>query len=146
LGAGRGSFSIVKRVLFGLGLAALIAGPALAQTDVSGVEIRADNSVILRVAVSGDMGPKTVVVSDGVVGVNCGPDAYKYTEHENRQCWVWVRRSRPVVLSTKGMKGAQGRDWSVAWTGCEVLDDGAACRINPEKETNVSAMFKGVPQ
>jgi hypothetical protein len=114
--------------------------------ELSSVEVIADNTVILRVAVSGDMGPKTVVVSDGVVGINCGPDAYKYTQHENRQCWVWVRRSKPVMLSTRGMNGAYGQDWSVAWTGCEVMNGGAACRINPRDETNVSATFKGQPQ
>ena len=136
----------MKRILAAAAvLAALIAGPALAQTEVSEVLIRADNTVILRVNVSGDMGPKSVVVSDDVVGINCGPDAYKWTPHENRQCWVWVRRSKTVLLSARGMKGQQGKDWSVAWTGCEVLDGGRTCRIVPENETTVGAVFNGQP-
>lgn len=126
-------------------VAALTAGPALAQTEVSEVLIRADNTVILRVNVSGDLGPKSVVVSDDVVGINCGPDEYKWTPHENRQCWVWVRKSKTVLLSARGMRGRQGKDWSVAWSGCEVLDGGKACRIVPENETTVGAVFTGQP-
>ncbi len=136
----------MKRTILGAGLAALIAGPALAETEVSGIVVRADNTVILRVAVSGDMGPKTVVVGEDVVGINCGADAYRYTEHENRQCWVWLGRGKPVVLGVRGMQGAHGRDWSVAWTGCEVVQDGAGCRINPGNETIVRAHFSGTPQ
>ncbi|MDB5469385.1 MAG: hypothetical protein JWR84_945 [Caulobacter sp.] len=141
-----GGFPTVKRILAGATVAAVLACPALAQTEVSEVQIRADNTVILRVNVSGDMGPKTVVVSDDVVGINCGPDAYKWTEHENRQCWVWVRKSKTVLLGAKGMKGQFGKDWSVAWSGCEVLDGGKACRIVPENETTVGAVFQGQPQ
>jgi hypothetical protein len=136
----------VKRIAAAALLAALISGPALAQTQVSEVQIRADNTVILRVNVSGAMGPKTVVISDDVVGINCGPDAYKWTEHENRQCWVWVRRSKTVLLGAKGMKGQFGKDWSVVWSGCEVVDGGKACRIVPEDETTVGAVFTGQPQ
>ncbi len=139
--------AVLSTALFGAALlwsGAVSAAPA--DNELSGVEVVADNTVVLRVAVSGDLGPKSVVVSDGVAGINCGPDAYKYTPHENRQCWVWVRRSEPVMLTAKGMIGAFGADWSVAWSGCQVLSDGAACRIDPRDETNVSAVFKGRPQ
>ncbi|WGM38393.1 hypothetical protein [Caulobacter sp. NIBR1757] len=136
----------MKRILAAAAvLTALVAAPALAQTEVSEVLIRGDNTVILRINVSGDLGPRSVVVSDDVVGINCGPDAYKYTPHENRQCWVWVRKSKTALLSAKGMKGQFGKDWSVAWTGCEVLDGGRACRIVPENETIVGAVFTGEP-
>lgn len=136
----------MKRILAAAAvLTALVAAPTLAQTEVSEVLIRGDNTVILRVNVSGNLGPRSVVVSDDVVGINCGPDAYKYTPHENRQCWVWVRKSKTVLLSAKGMKGQFGKDWSVAWSGCEVLDGGKACRIVPENETIVGAVFTGKP-
>lgn len=139
------SSTVIRMLAASAILVGLIAGPALAQTEVSELQIRADNSVVLRVNVSGDMGPKTVVVSDDVVGINCGPEAYKWTPHENRQCWVWVRKSKTVLLSPRGMKGQFGKDWSVAWTGCEVLDGGRACRIVPENETTVGAVFTGEP-
>lgn len=140
-----GEFSVKLVFAAAALLTALVAGPVLAQTEVSEVVIRADDTVILRVNVSGDMGPKTVVRSDDVVGINCGPDAYKWTPHENRQCWVWVRKSKTVLLSAQGMKGRFGQDWSVAWSGCEVLDGGAACRIVPTDETTVGAVFRGQP-
>lgn len=132
-------------------MVASICGPAAAQlngnaTEVSPVEIVNDNTVILRIDVSGDMGPRTVVKGD-VPGINCGPDRYKYTEGENRQCWVWVRRGKPINLSALGMQGAYGAGWTVKWDGCEVREGGAGCYIAPpDKETHVRVQFSGTPQ
>ena len=130
----------------------LVAGSALAAqydipvTEVSPVEITADNSVILRIDVSGDMGPRTVVKGD-VPGINCGAERYKYTEGENRQCWVWVRRGKPINLSVLGMQGQYGAGWTVKWDGCDVREGGAGCYIAPpEKETRVRVQFSGTPQ
>lgn len=142
-----GNLSTLKRFAATAALlAALVASPALAETEVSELQIVGDNTVILRVNVSGDLGERTVVFSDDVVGINCGPDVYKYTPHENRQCWVWVRKSKTVLLGAKGMKGEFGKDWSVTWTGCEVIDGGKACRIVPKIETTVGAVFIGQPE
>ena len=52
---------------------------------------------------------------------------------------------KTVLLGVRGMKGQFGKDWSVAWSGCEVLDGGKACRIVPENETTVGAVFTGQP-
>ena len=134
-------FAACLSALAVLGASAAVAAPV---TDVSEVEIRNDNSVILRVEISGDLGPRTVVWGD-VAGINCGAETYQYTEHENRQCWVWVRRGQPIKLTAKGMRGAYG-DWTVKWQGCEVVDGGAGCLIAPpEKETRVTAHFTGAP-
>jgi hypothetical protein len=142
-----GDFSTLKRIVATAALLiALAASPALAETEVSELQIVGDNTVILRVNVSGDLGPTSVVFSDDVVGINCGPEIYKYTPHENRQCWVWVRKSKTVLLGARGMKGQFGKDWSVAWTGCEVIDGGKGCRIVPNVETNVGAVFTGQPE
>ncbi len=127
--------------------ALLLATPALgAETTVSEISIPApDNTVRLDVVVSGDTGPRSVVVSDRV-GINCGPDRYRYAQGENRQCWIWVRRSRPVMLSAKGMRGQFGKDWTVAWTGCEVIDNGARCRVVSDQDSTVTASLGGTPQ
>ncbi|HYE45870.1 MAG TPA: hypothetical protein VEA44_08865 [Caulobacter sp.] len=132
-------------------IAVFSAGAALASqydipaTEVSPVEVVNDNTVILRIEVSGDMGPRTVVKGD-VPGINCGPDRYKYTEGENRQCWVWVRRGKPINLAALGMKGEYGAGWTVEWEGCEVREGGAACYVAPpDKETHVRARFSGAP-
>lgn len=132
--------------LAGAALAALLlATPALAvETTVSGIEIPApDNTVKLNVQVSGDVGPKTVVLSDRV-GINCGGFDYQWTKGENRQCWLWVRRGRTVTLTARGMTGKVGVDWQIDWTGCEVLE-GGACKVTPEAETRVAAVFRGKP-
>lgn len=132
-----------------LAIASASAAPALAQSaapvDLSAVEVRAINNVIVRVNASGDMGPSTVVWGD-VAGINCGPDQYKYTPHQNRQCWVWVRRNSPVKLTIKGMKGSFGADWKVAWGGCQVVDNGAACTLKPGEDAEVSAVITGTPE
>ncbi|MDO9336343.1 MAG: hypothetical protein EON95_06645 [Caulobacteraceae bacterium] len=139
---------MLKRFAAGLSVLAILGAspaPAAAQTEVSEVEIVNDNSVILRVEVTGALGPKTVVMGD-VPGLNCGAEVYKYTDHEVRQCWVWVRRGFPIKLTAKGMRGPYG-EWTVKWQGCEVADGGAACRIAPpEKETQVAAHFTGTPE
>lgn len=126
--------------------AVLISAPALAaETVVSGIDIPApDNTVKLIVEVSGDVGPKTVVVSDRV-GLNCGGFSYQWTKGENRQCWLWVRRGRTITLTARGMKGQPGADWQVSWQGCEVLDNGSACRLTLEAPITVSAVFSGKP-
>lgn len=128
-------------------VALLFSTPALAvETTVAEVIVAApDNTVRLDVVISGDTGPRTVIVSDRP-GINCGPDQYKYTQGENRQCWVWVRRSRPVLLSAKGMKGQFGQDWNIDWTGCDVQDGGARCRVLSEEDNTVTAHLRGVPQ
>lgn len=123
-------------------LALISAAPAVAAdpvTEVSGVDVVADLNVRLLVDVSGDMQPDTVVVSD-LVGVNCGADAYKYTPHEVRQCWVWVRRRKPVVLTARA-SGEYGRDWNVRWSGCQVSGDGRSCTTAITSETQIAANF-----
>ncbi|MBX3479855.1 MAG: hypothetical protein KF842_05610 [Caulobacter sp.] len=146
----------MKRFPFVASLAALAGFSSLAgfsasawaqdrPVDLSEVEVRGVNTVILRVKVSGDMGPGTVVLGD-VAGINCGPAQYLYTPHENRQCWVWVQRHRPVTLSARGMKGAFGSDWSIAWSGCKVIDGGARCVIAPDEDVEVGAVFSGTPE
>lgn len=140
----------MKRFLLVAAVAALASLSAVARAqdrpvDLSEVEVRGVNTVILRVKVSGDLGPSTVVLGD-VAGINCGPDKYLYTPHENRQCWVWVHRHDPVTLSARGMKGAFGADWKVAWSGCKVIDGGARCIIAPDEDSEVSAVFSGTPE
>ncbi|MBI1406611.1 MAG: hypothetical protein GC145_10850 [Caulobacter sp.] len=140
----------MKRISLVVGVAALAGFSGLARAqdrpvDLSEVEVRGINTVILRIKVSGDLGPASVVLGD-VAGINCGAPQYLYTPHENRQCWVWVQRHSPVTLSIRGMKGAFGTDWKVAWNGCKVIDGGARCVIAPDEDSEVSAVFSGTPE
>lgn len=126
----------------------LSAAPALAQpvTDLSELEIRALDTVKVTVEVSGDLGPRTVVVSD-VPGINCGAFAYRYSQGENRQCWLWASRGHPLTLTARGMKGRAGMDWRVQWQGCEPSPDGSQCSVTPRKQgAQISAVFSGSPQ
>lgn len=124
-----------------------LPGTALAQsaaastraTEVDGVTIVATAEVRLTVAVGGDMAPD-VVVTSAPIGLNCGAALFQYTPKENRQCWLWVRRNRPVVLTAQSL-GRYGVDWGVQWVGCEPLANGAACRVSPKEELEVAAIF-----
>lgn len=125
----------------------LLSGTAFAQsgaattraTEVDGVTIVANADVRLTMAVGGDMAPD-VVVTSAPIGLNCGAAMFQYTPKENRQCWLWVRRNRPVVLTAQSL-GRYGVDWKVEWVGCEPLANGAACQVSPRNEMEVAAVF-----
>lgn len=124
-----------------LGASFLFAGPALAQdrpVDVSSVEVTADTSVRLSVVVAGDVEARTTIVS-APLGLTCGGADFQYTPKENRQCWLWVRRNRPVLLAAQG-QGRYGVDWTVRWVGCEPIENGSVCRVSPTGETEVAAI------
>lgn len=138
-------FKYLAAGLLGLAVAgAASVGAAAPVTIVDEVVVVNDNNVILRVEVSGDLGPRTVVVGDAP-GLNCGGRAFRFNVGEMRQCWAWVPRRTRIRLTAKGMRGAYG-DWTVRWQGCEVVEGGAACLISPRsKETLVAAHFTGAP-
>lgn len=120
------------------------AGGAVAQVsgksdEVSAVEVSASLEVKVSVAVGGDIGPRTFV-SSAPLGIDCGGSAYRFTSEELRQCWLWVRRKRETLLTAQA-EGRFGTDWTVQWTGCEPIANGAACRLTPKIETNVAAVF-----
>lgn len=126
------------------GCVAFFGGGALAAqvtvpTDVDGVTVVATADVRLTMAVGGDMAAD-VVVTSAPIGLNCGAAMFQYTPKENRQCWLWVRRNRPVVLTAQSL-GRYGVDWTVQWVGCEPLGNGAACRVSPGAELEVAAIF-----
>jgi len=128
------------------GILVLCAAPALAQdrpVDVSSVEVTADVNVRLSVVLGGDVAPDVVVVS-APLGLTCGGAAFQYTPKENRQCWLWVRRNRPVLLSAQGT-GRYGIDWKVRWVGCEPIDNGPVCRVTPGEEVEVAAIITRSP-
>lgn len=122
-------------VLLGLSPPALAAPDA--PVDLSGVEVAADVSVRLTVALAGDMTDQTFVTSAPSM-LNCGGAQFRFQQGEARSCWVWTRRKRPVLLAAQS-NGRYGLDWKVSWTGCEPIDTGAVCRLTPEAETLVSA-------
>lgn len=76
------------------------------------------------------------------VGIRCGGALFQYMNIENRQCWLWVRRNQPVMLTAQG-KGVFGRDWTVSWAGCEPVAGGPACMLTPSGEAVVAAVFGG---
>lgn len=132
------AFMALALVLSGApGLAAAPVAPDVTQVD--SITVTAGADVRLTVAVAGDVGPD-VVVTSAPIGLNCGGALFQYTPRENRQCWLWVRRNRPVVLAAQGL-GRFGVDWSVQWVGCEPLANGAACQATPAAETEVTAIF-----
>lgn len=123
----------------------LLSGAALAQsapprpTDVDAVTVLASPDVRLTVAVGGDMAAETFVTS-APVGLNCGGASSRYDHKANHQCWLWVRRNRPVMLTAQA-SGRFGADWSVQWVGCEPVANGAACQLSPKEEAQVAAVF-----
>lgn len=117
------------------------AAPAMAApdapVDLSGVEVAADLSVRLTVALAGDMTEQTFVTSAPSM-LNCGGAQFRFEKGEARSCWVWTRRKKPVLLAAQA-NGRYGLDWKVTWTGCQPIDTGAVCQLTPEAETLVSA-------
>jgi hypothetical protein len=118
---------------------AALAAPASQPTDVDSITVFASTDVRLTIALGGDVTPEQVVTS-APVGIRCGGALFQYMNIENRQCWLWVRRNQPVMLTAQG-KGVFGRDWTVAWSGCEPVAGGPACRLTPAGETVVAAVF-----
>ena len=108
-----------------------------APVDLSGVEVAADLSVRLTVALAGDMTEQTFVTSAPSM-LNCGGAQFRFEKGEARSCWVWTRRRKPVLLAAQA-NGRYGVDWKVTWTGCQPIDTGAVCQLTPEAETLVSA-------
>jgi hypothetical protein len=139
--------SVRLRSVFTAGIVAalcLTSGAALAATasqptDVEGITVFASTDVRLTIALGGDVTPEQVVTS-APVGIRCGGALFQYMNIENRQCWLWVRRNQPVMLTAQG-KGEFGRDWTVTWSGCEPVAGGPACRLTPAGETVVAAVF-----
>lgn len=117
-------------------LAAPIASDA---TLVDELTVTAASEVRLTVALGGDVGPK-VIVTSAPAGLNCGGSQFRYTLGENRQCWIWVKRNQPVMLTAQGL-GGFGVDWTVEWVGCEPAAGGAVCQLTPATETQVAAVF-----
>jgi len=115
------------------------ASAAQAPTDVDGITVYAATDVRLTLAIGGEITPGQVVTS-APVGMNCGGAEYRYSTRENRQCWLWVRRNQPVILTAQG-EGAYGRDWTVVWSGCEPVAGGPACLLTPKQEAVVAAVF-----
>ena len=121
----------------------LLSGTALAApaqpTDVDGLTVIASADVRLTVALGGDVTAEQVVTS-APVGIRCGGALFQYTNVENRQCWLWVRRNQPVILTAQG-SGVYGRDWTVVWSGCEPVAGGPACTLTPKQEAVVAPVF-----
>lgn len=118
-----------------------LAATAAEPVDVDSLTVFASPDVRVTVAIGGDVSVDQVV-SSAPVGVRCGGAMFQYTNVENRQCWLWVRRNQPVILTAQG-KGVYGRDWSVAWSGCEPVAGGPACTLTPSGEAVVAAVFSG---
>lgn len=118
-----------------------LAATAAEPVDVDSLTVFASTDVRVTVAIGGDVSVDQVV-SSAPVGVRCGGAMFQYTNVENRQCWLWVRRNQPVILTAQG-KGVYGRDWSVVWSGCEPVGGGPACTLTPSSEAVVAAVFGG---
>ncbi len=136
---------MLRRSMFAAGCGAalfLFAGAASAAqggTEVDSVTVFAPTDVRLTLAVGGQMAPDQYVTS-APVGLRCGGAEYQYDTSENRQCWLWVRRNQPVMLTAQG-RGAYGQDWTVTWSGCEPVAGGPACLLTPKQEAVVAAVF-----
>ena len=117
------------------------AASASQPTDVEAVTVIASTDVRLTVALGGEITVDQVVTS-APVGIRCGSALFEYMNSENRQCWLWVRRNQPVMLTAQG-KGVYGRDWAVVWSGCEPVAGGPACLVTPSGEAVVAAVFSG---
>lgn len=120
---------------------AALAAPQLPPTEVDSLTVFASLDVRLTVAIGGDVSVDQIV-SSAPVGIRCGGAMFQYTNLENRQCWLWVRRNQPVILTAQG-KGVYGRDWTVVWSGCEPVAGGPACTLTPAGEAVVAAVFSG---
>lgn len=120
---------------------AALAAPQLPPTEVDSLTVFASLDVRLTVAIGGDVSVDQIV-SSAPVGIRCGGAMFQYTNLENRQCWLWVRRNQPVILTAQG-KGVYGRDWTVVWSGCEPVAGGPACTLTPSGEAVVAAVFSG---
>lgn len=120
-------------------LSAGAAFAAQAGPEVDSVTVFAPNEVRLTVAIGGELAPGQVVTS-APIGMRCGGAEYQFTTRENRQCWLWVRRNQQVMLTAQG-HGAYGTDWTVAWSGCEPVAGGPACKLTLGGETVVAAVF-----
>lgn len=106
---------------------------------VDPLTVTASPDVRVSVVVGGDVDFETTV-SSAPLGINCGGASFRYTTKENRQCWLWVRRHHPVILTAQ-VDGRYGQDWTVAWIGCEPTAGGAACTLDPTVETEIGAVF-----
>lgn len=120
---------------------AALAAPQSTPVEVDSLTVTASADVRLTIALGGDVAVDQVVTS-APVGILCGGAMFQYTTSENRQCWLWVRRNQPVMLTAQG-KGVFGRDWTVTWSGCEAVAGGPACSLTPSGETVVAAVFSG---
>lgn len=110
-----------------------------AANEVAAVEVSPSLDVKLSVTVGGDVGP-TTFVSSAPAGMDCGGAAFRYTTSKVHQCWLWVRRGREAMLAATA-DGLYGKDWTVAWSGCQPVANGAACRLTPRIDSNVAAVF-----
>lgn len=139
----RFGFMLVAGVALALSVmsTSALAATAAEPTDVDSLTVFASTDVRVTVAIGGDISVDQVV-SSAPVGVRCGGAMFQYTNVENRQCWLWVRRNQPVILTAQG-KGVYGRDWSVVWSGCEPVAGGPACTLTPSGEAVVAAVFSG---
>lgn len=94
----------------------------------------------LRVQVSGATAPADLVVSADPA-MYCGDPQFNYSPGPHRQCWLRGRRGAPIVLTAQH-DGEFGRDWTVAWTGCEPQADGRSCAVPISGEMEVGAAFQ----
>jgi len=133
--------------------AIILAAPAMAAAqvrvdekaapnEVAAVEVTPSMDVKLSVTVGGDVGARTFV-SSAPAGMDCGGAAFRYSTSEVRQCWLWVRRGREAMLAATA-EGLYGKDWTVAWSGCDPVANGAACRLTPRLDSNIAAVFTRV--
>ncbi len=120
---------------------AALAAPQSPPTEVDSLTVFASTDVRLTIALGGDVASDQMVTS-APVGIRCGGALFEYMNSDNRQCWLWVRRNQPVMLTAQG-RGVYGRDWSVAWSGCEPVAGGPACTLTPAGEAVVAAVFSG---
>ena len=107
--------------------------------EVAAVEVLPSLDIKLSVTVGGDVEARTFV-SSAPAGMDCGGAAYRYATNKVHQCWLWVRRNREVMLAATA-EGLYGKDWTVAWSGCEPVANGAACRLTPRLDSNIAAVF-----
>ncbi len=122
-----------------LSLVAAAASAASVANEVDSVTVFASTDVRLTVAVGGQMTPDQYVTS-APVGIRCGGAEFQYDPRANHQCWLWVRRNQPLVLTAQG-RGVYGQDWTVVWSGCEPVAGGPACTLTPKQEAVVAAVF-----
>lgn len=117
-----------------------LAAQTTAPTDLPPVTITASAEVRLSVAAGGDLDDDTFVTS-APVGVACGGWMYRHSQNPDRQCWLWVRRNKPVMLSAQA-PGRFGVDWTVEWAGCTPVAGGGACELTPGDDAQVAAVFR----